>query len=69
MCLAVNSLPPFLPSSLPLPQLFGFMGFAVSVVWIYITANEIVNLLQVWLDAAVGGSVRECLCLCLCLCV
>lgn len=29
------------------PQAFGFMGFLVAVLWIYIVANEIVNLLQV----------------------
>jgi len=28
-------------------QLFAYMAFAVAVIWIYITANEIVNLLQV----------------------
>ena len=33
------------PSS---PQAFAWVGFVVSVVWIYCIANEIVNLLQVW---------------------
>ena len=28
-------------------QLFAFMGFIASVIWIYSTANEIVNLLRV----------------------
>jgi hypothetical protein len=40
----------FLTSSLTcifLLQLFSFMGFIASVIWIYSTANEIVNLLRV----------------------
>ena len=28
-------------------QLFAYLAFMVSVIWIYTTANEIVNLLQV----------------------
>lgn len=28
-------------------QLFAYLAFVVSVIWIYTTANEIVNLLQV----------------------
>ena len=28
-------------------KLFSFMGFIASVIWIYSTANEIVNLLKV----------------------
>lgn len=28
-------------------QVFAWLGFAIAVVWIYVIANEIVNLLQV----------------------
>ena len=29
-------------------QAFSYVGFVVAVLWIYSTANEIVNILQVW---------------------
>lgn len=29
-------------------QVFAWLGFAIAVVWIYVIANEIVNLLQVF---------------------
>ncbi len=33
------------------PQALAYMGFIVSVIWIYIIANEVVNVLQVRLSA------------------
>ena len=66
---------------LPLPQAFAWLGFAVSIVWIYSIANEIVNLLQVFgivmklSDGILGitllawGNSIGGVCLCVCVCV
>ena len=56
-------------------QLFAYLAFAVSVIWIFSTANEVVNLLQVghgamhlvcspcsFLFVALGGRKKEGMC-------
>ena len=35
-------------------QVLAFLGFVIAVIWIYCIANEIVNLLQVSIDAHVA---------------
>ena len=57
-------------------QLFAYLAFAVSVIWIFSTANEVVNLLQVghgamhlvcspcsFLFVALGGRKKEGMCM------
>ena len=39
----------FILLSFSLSQLFAYVAFAISVIWVYTTANEIVNLLKVQL--------------------
>ena len=39
-------------------QAFAWMGFAIGVVWIYVIANEIVNLLQVSIASPLPSAIQ-----------